>query len=329
MRYPEYLKKNDLIMSPAPSAGVGRKLESFDCSLRVLHDEGYRTEETASVRLNDMRGGEAPVRAAELEQCFLREDAAAVFCAAGGDFLSEILPYIHWNVLRDHPKWLIGASDPTSLLYCYLTKYDTAVIYGMNAGSFDTGEIYPYVRDSLNILKGKRIVQRSCGRYASVPFADELVFDKETEWKCSQKKLDVRGRAIGGCLDVLKDLIGTKYENTKGFVRKYKNDGILWFLDVYSMPAEHVYRTLLQMRYAGWLEHASAIVLGRVLFESSETGMTYEEALRRACPDIPCVYNADIGHTDPYMTLILGAPARIRFGNGKGTLCFETKETEG
>lgn len=328
MRYPEFLKKNDLIMIPAPSAGVGRKLESFDRSLDVLHREGYRTEETASVRLNDMRGGEAPVRARELEECFLREDAAAVFCAAGGDFLSEILPYVHWNVLRDHPRWLMGASDPTSLLYCYLTRYDTAVIYGMNAGSFDTGEMYPFVRKSLDLLKGKQIIQHSYDRYASVPFADELVFDKKTEWKSPVKNLDITGRAIGGCLDVLKDLIGTKYENTKGFIRKYRNDGMIWFLDVYSMPAEHVYRTLLQMRYAGWLEHASAIVLGRVLFESSETGMTYEEALQRACPDIPYIYNADVGHTDPCMTLILGARVRVRCRSGKGSLRFETEEKE-
>lgn len=322
MRYPVFPKKKDLIMIPAPSAGVGRKLESFDRSLDVLRETGYRIEETASVRVNDMRSADAETRGREFSSCFAREDARLVFCAAGGDFLSECLPYVDWKLMDEHPKWLMGASDPTSLLYAYLTKYDTAVLYGMNAGSFDMPEMYPFMKDSLSLIRGKMVTQHSADMYVSIPFSDEPVFDRETRWQANVQKAAVRGRAAGGCLDVLKDLIGTKYENTKGFVRKYRQDGIIWFLDVYSMPAEHVYRTLLQMRYAGWLNAASAVVLGRVLFPSSETGMTYEEALERACGDMLYFHEADIGHTDPCMTLILGAMAELKYNKGKASLRF-------
>ncbi len=322
MRYPVFPKKNDLVMIPAPSAGVGRKLESFDRSLAVLRQAGYRLEETASVRVNDMRSADARTRGEEFSSCFARDDARLVFCAAGGDFLSECLPYVDWQLMADHPKWLMGASDPTSLLYAYLTKYDTAVLYGMNAGSFDMPEMYPYMKDSLSLIRGKMVTQHSADRYVSVPFADDPVFDKETCWQSPARKALVRGRAVGGCLDVLKDLIGTKYENTKGFLRKYRQDGSIWFLDVYSMPAEHVYRTLLQMKYAGWFRGTRAVVLGRVLFPSSETGMTYEEALARAFGDMLYFYEADIGHTDPCMTLILGAMAELKYNNGKAALRF-------
>ena len=322
MRYPEFPKKNDLIMIPAPSAGVGRKLESFDRSLDVLKKAGYRLEETASVRVNDMRSADAETRGKEFSSCFEREEAKLVFCAAGGDFLSECLPYVDWKKMKDNPKWLMGASDPTSLLYAYLTKYDTAVLYGMNAGSFDMPDMYQYMKDSLSLIKGKMVVQRSADTYVSIPFSDNPVFDKETCWHANVKKADIKGRAIGGCLDVLKDLIGTKYEDTKSFVRKYQSDGIIWFLDVYSMPAEHVYRTLLQMKYAGWLKGASAVVLGRVLFSSDETGLTSEEALARACGDIPYCFEADVGHTDPGMTLILGAMAQLKYNKGKASLRF-------
>ena len=70
MRYPEFLSKGDLIGICAPSAGVGRKEESFDASLKAIHKEGWRTRETASVRLNDMRGGDAPARGKELNELF-------------------------------------------------------------------------------------------------------------------------------------------------------------------------------------------------------------------------------------------------------------------
>ncbi len=323
MIYPEFPKKNDVIAIPAPSAGVGRKLESFDRSLDLLRKEGFRLKETASVRVNDMRSADARTRGEEFSACFRDPEAKLVLCAAGGDFLFEILPYVDWKAVKEHPKWLMGASDPTSLLYTYLTKYDTAVLYGMNAGSFDVPEMFPFIRKGLDMIRGKKTVQRSYGSFASVPFADELVFDRKTRWKSPLATADIRGRAAGGCLDVLKDLIGTEYDHTKQFIKRYREDGVIWFLDVYSMPAEHVYRTLLQMRYAGWFREVKAVVLGRVLFPSSETGMTYEEAMERACGGIPYFTEADVGHTDPCWTLMLGAVCRLTYHNGTAELRFE------
>ena len=113
MRYPEFLSKGDLIGICAPSAGVGRKEESFDASLKAIHKEGWRTRETASVRLNDMRGGDAPARGKELNELFQSPDVKMVMAASGGDFLDEMLPYTDWDTLSANPKWLMGYSDPT------------------------------------------------------------------------------------------------------------------------------------------------------------------------------------------------------------------------
>ena len=147
MRYPEFLSKGDLIGICAPSAGVGRKdrkEESFDASLKAIHKEGWRTRETASVRLNDMRGGDAPARGKELNELFRSPDVKMVMAASGGDFLDEMLPYTDWDTLSANPKWLMGYSDPTGLLYPYTTLYDVASLYGFNAGSFD---MITYFRD--------------------------------------------------------------------------------------------------------------------------------------------------------------------------------------
>ena len=327
MFFPTFPKKNDLLGICAPSAGIGHKEEAYDHSIATLKRNGFRVMETEHVRVNDPRGGTAEERGSELTSLFLEDEVKAVLSAAGGDFLYEVLPYINWRVLKNHPKWMAGASDPTSILFTYTTKYDVATLYGFNAGSFDDDPLPPYLIQALNILKGKTVIQRTSKLYASKPsFADDYAGpDTPTLWKSNRKVIQASGRCIGGCIDVLKDLIGTEYDSVKRFIHRYENDGFIWYFDNFSMSAENFYRTLLQMRYAGWLEHVSAVIAGRVLFPSSETGMSYEEAINRALPDIPVIYDADIGHTAPSFTLINGAIATLQYRSGKGTIRFTLK----
>ncbi|MDO4415824.1 MAG: LD-carboxypeptidase [Erysipelotrichaceae bacterium] len=327
MIYPEFLKKNDTIGISAPSAGVGRKLEDFDRSLAVLRKKGWQIKETDSVRLNDMRGGDAETRGKELTSLFADDTVDFVFAAAGGDFLNEMLDEVDWKVLKKHPKWLMGASDPTGLLFPYTTLYDVATLYGCNAGSFDIEPLPKYLNNALEIISGNVITQKSFSKYMKTPgfLAEKVEFDTPVRWKSTAGDIHVSGRAIGGCIDVLKDLIGTKFDGAKKFVSRYKEDGTIWYFDNFSQSAEVFYRTLVQMRYAGWFEYTKAIIVGRVLFESSETGMTYEEAIKRAFPDIPVLYQADVGHTIPSMTMINGALLDLKFTGRKAELNYILK----
>lgn len=324
MYFPVFPEKGDLLGVCAPSAGVGHKLELFDQSVKALESQGYRIKETAHVRVEDARGGTAEERANELVSLFDDPDIKAVLSAAGGDFLYEILPFINWNRIKRNPKWMAGASDPTSILFTLTTKYDIASLYGFNAGSFDETPLSPCLKDALNILKGKLPIQKTSRLYASKPsFADDYVGpDTPTQWHSNKKDIHTTGRCIGGCMDVLKDLIGTPFDNVKSFVRRYKEDGIIWYFDNFSLSAENFYRTLLQMKYAGWFEYARAVIIGRVLFPSSETGMTYEEAILRAMDDLPVISEADIGHTVPSFTMINGAVMELSYRNGKGKIKF-------
>ena len=327
MIYPEFLKKNDTIGICAPSAGVGRKLEDFDRSLNTLKRKGYNIVETESVRLNDMRGGDAKTRAKELVSLFENDDVDFIMAAAGGDFLFEVLPYVDFKKIKKHPKWLMGASDPTGLLFPITTKYDIATIYGCNAGSYDVSPLPKYLKDNLQIIGGDIPVQNSYRKYMKTPgfLAEKIEYDTPVKWLGTVDSLHTEGRCIGGCIDVFKDLIGTPYDGAKNFVRRYKDDGIIWYFDNFSQCAEVFYRTLLQMKYAGWFDHTKAVLVGRVLFESSETGMTYEDAIRLARPDIPVLYQADIGHTIPSMTMINGAMLKVDYENHRSALTFSLK----
>ena len=384
MKYPEFLKKGDLIGVCAPSAGVGRKLESFDRSLRTLRAEGYRIRETGSVRLDSERGGSAQVRGDELNALFADPEVKMVMAASGGDFLDEMLPYADFEQMKRNPKWLMGASDPTGLLFPYTTICDVATLYGCNAGSYDlpdsagtqcapgsdgcqlqddqpapgnsrTGQDdrqprairtehqtgladeSRYLRDNLRFLKGENPVQETSEKHLGcAPFlAERIQFDTPTVWKSNTGAIHTTGRCIGGCIDVLKDLIGTPYDGASLFVDRYgEKDGIIWYFDNFALSAEMLYRTFLQMKYAGWFRFTKAVLLGRTLFEKSESGMTYDEAVEWAFggvgqkempgpPQIPVIWEADIGHTIPHMTMINGAILRLDYEGGRGTMVYQ------
>lgn len=324
MRYPEFIKANELIGISAPSAGVGKKLEAFNRSIKRLN-ERYQTLETASVRVNNIRSADAYTRAKEFNSLFLNDEVKLVMSAAGGDFLYEILPYIDFELIKLKPKWVVGASDPTSILYTLTTKYDIATLYGVGAGSFDVE--HKFLDIALEYLGGNLLRQESYDKCQSLDdfLNDNNTYSNDVLWVSSIGDLDIKGRLIGGCLEVIKDLMGTIYDGTKAFIKRYYDDGIVWYLDNFSMSAENMYRTLLQMRYAGYFENTKLIILGRVCFESSETGMTYEEALKMALNDIPYIYGADVGHVSPKMIMINGAIIDVKMFGNKAKIDFELK----
>lgn len=322
MRIPSFIKKTDTLGVFAPSAGIGRKLDDFNQSLNQLKLQGYMIKLGSLVEVNDMRSGTGKQRADELMLMHKDPEVKALLCAAGGDFLIEMLPYVDFEELTKDPKWIMGYSDPTSLLYICTTKYDVATLYGANAGSFDVDEVPEWLMAPLNILSGESIIQKST-EYCDPCFrSGPAVYETENHWKTFSGDLNVTGRCIGGCLDSLKDLFGTPYDGTKEFIERYQQDTLIWYFDIYSMSAENVYRTLLQMKSMGAFRSHDLVIAGRVLFPSSETGMSYEDAFRMAL-NCKVVMEADIGHTYPRMVMINGAVAQVCVKGTKGSIAFD------
>lgn len=54
--------------------------------------------------------------------------------------------------------------------------------------------------------------------------------DKKGELK-EERELFMQGRLIGGCMDCLVNLTGTKFDRVGDFLEAYREDGFLWFLE--------------------------------------------------------------------------------------------------
>ena len=334
MIYPKFPEKGSSLGICAPSAGVGHKIKLFDKSLAALKSAGFDIIETASVRNDNIRSADAKTRGKEFNFLVNNPDVEMIVSAAGGDYNIEMLPYLDMETLANYPKWIAGASDPTNIMYYVTTKLDIATMYGFNAGSFDWDTLHEFQNNSFELMRGNTIKQYSFDKYDSnTDFSiSDIILEGDVNWQLSMPGIDeiidisspsespkliAEGRLIGGCIDCIAKLIGTPYDGTRFFVKKYPRK--IWFLDNFAMTSFDLYLTMMQMKYCGYFKGTKAIVFGRTMFPD-KSDEEYIAQLRQAIPDIPFIWNADIGHVKPCFTVINGAYGRVTCAQGKGTL---------
>ncbi len=335
MIYPAFLKENDIIGVTAPSNGIVNpgKLKRLDFAIKNFEHNGFSIKETSNIRTSIKgRSSDASVRAKELESLYLNKDTKAIICAAGGDFLLEMLPYIDFEVIKNNPKWLQGYSDPTGLLYVITTKLDIATIYGDNFAQFGMSPWHESLENNLSILKGNIITQKSFDKYESVGLheydkGDEgYILNEKVCWESlnGEKEINLQGRIIGGCLDIISELFGTRFDGTLQFIEKYKDDGIIWYFDNCEHSSEDIIRTFWRFLDSGYFKYAKGIIFGRSATEASYYDISFKEAIKDSLGtlNIPIILNVDIGHVSPRMTIINGAIINLKYVNNKGSIDF-------
>ena len=337
MIYPKFLSKGSCIGVPAPSSGAYDDLHKikYANSKLKLEEMGYKCILSENINKCEMaRSASAEERANEFNEMIEDKNIDFLMCAAGGEFLVEILPYINFDEIVKNPKFVQGFSDPTGLLFPITTKYDIATIYGNNFGDYGVEEYDRSVTENLQILQGNIVEQNNYDMYenerANIENPTGLEgynFTDKVEWKVlGGEEVFIKGRIIGGCLDIISEIVGTKYDGTDIFVEKYKNDGIIWYFDNCELSKEELIRTLWKLNEFGYFKYTKGIIFGRNGAESSFLGYTMETALKDsvlAKLGVPIIYDADISHKGPCMTIINGAIATVESKDGKEKISFE------
>lgn len=181
MIYPNFIKKDEIIGICAPSAGVGGKKESFDSSIKTIKSYGFKIKETESVRNDSEPSAEAKIRGQEFNDLIKDKSVKMIMSASGGDYNIEMLPFIDEDAVKANPKWVMGASDPTNILYYLTTKLDIATLYGHNAGSFDILPLHESQLNTFKIIQGDLVNQNSCDKYDGNPSYDKEMIDYNTD----------------------------------------------------------------------------------------------------------------------------------------------------
>ena len=337
MIYPEFIRERDTIGVSAPSAGLTKplRINTLNNAVKKFEEKGYKILLTPNVRKNeDGVSSSATIRSLELASLYQNKDVKAIICATGGEFLVEMLSCFDFSVVQKNIKWLQGYSDPTGLLFTITTNLDIATIYGSNFAGFGMDTWHESLENNLDILEGKLMMQKSFARYESmrvdmVTGREGYHLDTPVYWKTLNqgKEVSFKGRIIGGCIDIITELFGTRFDKTKEFIEKYKGDGIIWYFDNCELSMEDMVRTLWKFKDNGWFQYTTGIIFGRSATSYSNMGITLEDALNRVLGDLdlPIIIDADIGHVPPRMTIINGAYTMVYCKDGKGTLEFQLK----
>lgn len=336
MKYPTFLKEESKIGITAPSAGITDTLKRkrLDNAIIKLKEKNFTVIESDNVRTDNIgRSASAKERAKQFMDFIVDDSIDAILCATGGDFLLEILPYLNFEEIAKHPKWIQGYSDPTGILFSITTKLDIATIYGNNACTFGMEPWHSSLNQNIEILKGKELVQNSFELYEKedIPYETGLEpyhLDTKVEWKnLFSNEIQIEGRLIGGCLDLITELAGTPYDFVSSFLERYKKDGIIWFFDNCELTNEDLIRTFWKLEVCGYFKYCKGILLGRSATDSSYYGVSFKETLETAFKhlSIPIIYDMDFGHISPRMTMINGGYAIITSKNGKGSIQFTYK----
>ena len=332
MKYAKLLQTGDTIGVCAPSSGIDESLWGrLDRAHENVRALGYDTIETVSVRRRSKCvSAAAQMRAAEFMSLYEDPKVAAIIPPWGGEFLMDMLPHLDFPRLSDFsPKWISGYSDVTTLTFALSVCCDIATVHGSNFMNMGYAGIHKSDLAAFEAMSLYEITQHSSECWGDFNSWDDISkeaynLDKKTEWKSLSCEREHRfeGRMIGGCMDVLCKLVGTRFAPVASFLEKYRHDGFIWSLESCEMNAADIYRSLWQMRECGWFKYCKGVIYGRAAGYSDTRDFTLADALESGLGSlgVPVIYDADIGHVPPQIQIINGAYGKIDYSDGGATI---------
>lgn len=332
MRYPKSLPQNGTIGFVAPSFGCATEpyKSGFANAQKKFAERGYGLDIGPNCYAGEGIGiSNTPQKCAqELMDYYCSEKNDCLISCGGGELMCEVLSHMDFERIKNaEPKWYMGYSDNTNFTYLQATMCDTAAIYGPCAAPFGMEPWHEAIEDAFSLITGVKDTVTGYDKWEKESLKDEehpLVPYNVTEEKIlrtyigmkevSGQQISMKGRLLGGCMDCLVNLLGTRFDKTREFVKKYKEDGIIWFLEACDLNVFSIRRAMWQMEEAGWFEHVKGFLIGRPLCYGQEImGLdAYKAVLEIAGrKNVPVIMDVDLGHLPPMMPLIVGSFGEI------------------
>ena len=274
-------------------------------------------------------------RARDLLDAFRDPAIDLILCAIGGDDTYRLLPYLFdhdelKNAVSD--KLFLGFSD-TTVNHFMLRKVGLNTFYGQSfladVCELDR-EMLPYTRkyfEELIFTGGIREITPSDRWYEERRSfgPDQLgtprISHPDRGFELLQGSPVFSGAILGGCIDSMYDMFdGACHADMPALCQKYglfpeREDwqGKILLLETSEekMPPEKYRKALECLKKAGVFAAVSGILAGKPMDE------TYDGAYRRLLvetvddPDLPIVWNLNVGHATPRCIIPLGVEAFV------------------
>lgn len=243
-------------------------------------------------------------RIAALHRLFEDEEVGVIWCVRGGYGTMRLLDGLDYDLIRHHPKILIGFSDITALLHAIWLRTGLVTFHG----PVGTSEFTTYTQREMT----QRLMSSRAPQLIGFPLATEQSPYRYAQHREYHAEVIVPGVAlgvlIGGNLTLMVGLLGTPYEVD------YR--GKILLLEEVGEAPYRIDRMLTQLRLAGKLQEVAGIGLG-VFKDCSNRhqgkGEELLEVLRDRLGDlgVPVVYGLALGHVENNFTFPIGVRARL------------------
>ncbi len=241
---------------------------------------------------------------------------------------NSLLPYIDYEAFKKNPKIIIGYSDVTAILLAIYEQTGISTYYGPAlVASF--GELPPFVDATFKYLKEITMDEIKIPYVFEIPqyWTDEYVNwetqdrgkeERENRWITIYEGV-ARGRVIGGNLNTMQGIWGSKY------MPEIK-DGDILFIEDSLKDAATIERSFSFLKVNGIFDRISGIILGKhELFDDLKTGKKPYEILLEVLGNkkLPFIADFDCCHTHPMMTLPIGCEIELDATNKKVSIIEE------
>lgn len=233
MERPDILKRGDKIGIVATAKKVS--FEEIKLAVEVFQSWGLQV--VPGKHLFDSENQFAGSDQSRLEdvQSFIDDpEIKAIICARGGYGTTRIIDSINFSPLLTNPKWIVGFSDITALLF-RLYNHNVESIHGIMAGLFYKEDREESIESLRKVLFGKKFFLKAGHHYLN-------------------RTGEAQGKIIGGNLSIICNLIGTSSD--------IDYTGIILFIEDLDEYLYHIDRMMVHLERAGKLQNISGLIVG-------------------------------------------------------------------
>lgn len=294
---PPYLKKGDKIAITCPA----KKLPGdIDSAIALLETWGLDVILGDTVKAAHFQfAGDDAFRTRDLQQFLDDKEVKAIVAARGGYGTIRIIDQLDFSQFVQHPKWLIGFSDITTL-HSHIHHLKVATVHGQMP---------------LNVPDATK---------PSLESLRKALFGEKLEYILNPSIYNIKGEAkaelIGGNLTLLVMMAGSASE--------MDYSGKILFIEDVGEYLYAVDRMMWSLKRAGKLKKLAGLVVGGfsgIKDSDDPFGQSVEEIILNVVGEYnyPVCFGFPAGHISNNHALVLGSPAHLKVDASGGFLKYE------
>jgi len=292
------LKSGDTIGLVCPSGRI--TTEKYQKAVKNMELLGLKIKHSKQIlAFEGYLAGSDAQRLSDLHSMYLDDEVDAIWCIRGGYGATRLLDDLDFDLIRQHPKLIIGYSDITALINTIYQKTASPCVHGPVAASTFSDYTVKHLQPLF---------------YPDQPHVISLS-EKNTQLAEEKQvyKYEVinsgkaTGELAGGNLSLIAALMGTAHQ--------IETKGKLVFIEDIGEEPYRVDRMLTQLLSANFFDEAAGVVLG--VFAGCHRKDELSNTLHHVVKDrlskleIPAVYGFSFGHINDQCTFPIGRVATL------------------